>query len=110
LELPITFEEALDICLFELRDLLLRKGSAYGNANMKTFGETGALVRAYDKVGRLKNILWDNRELTVSAETFESLYETWRDLAGYGVLAMIMKRGWLELPWQDDKGAIATDS
>lgn len=91
---PKTFEEAVDIILNDLRSLLLKKRKDYGAKNLLTFGEKGILVRANDKLARLKHMLWDNPDKNPVCEPID---DSWKDLANYSILAMILRRGWMEL-------------
>lgn len=91
---PKTFEEAVDIILNDLRSLLLKKRKDYGAKNLLTFGEKGILVRANDKLARLKHMLWDNPDKNPACEPID---DSWKDLANYSILAMILRRGWMEL-------------
>lgn len=67
--------------------LLTQKRQDYGTENLDKFGEFGILVRISDKVERLRNLLASGKE-----PNFESIDDTWRDVAGYAVLALEMKQ------------------
>ena len=73
-----------------LRLVLLfdKKQSDYGKGNISKFGEKGVLVRVNDKVERLCNLLWNNKE-----PNFESVQDTWDDLAVYGVIGGLCHNG-----------------
>lgn len=66
-------------------DLLIRKQRDYGHENIMLFGLVGVGVRMCDKIARLKTILADGH-----APENESLLDTWRDLVGYSVIAMML--------------------
>ena len=100
---PKTFEEALDIVMAEQRELMLRKQHDYGPANITALGNRGVLVRVWDKVARLKNLLWDHPERAAQNEPIE---DSWRDLSNYGVLAIMNDRGWMNLPLGTDTDAV----
>jgi hypothetical protein len=87
-DVSMTFEKALDQELAIIRDTLLKKQSDYGPQNIAEFGEVGILVRTNDKVARLRNLV--GRKTIPSCE---SISDSWKDLAGYGVLAMMWRRG-----------------
>lgn len=89
-----TFEEAIDSVFAELRQILLSKRRDYGSGNIEAFGELGVLIRVADKVARLKNLLYDNPGQPEN----ESLEDSWKDLANYGVLALMWRRDILQLP------------
>lgn len=68
-----------------LAELLIKKRRDYGVQNMKKHGHFGVLVRIDDKVSRL-NSLYN------SAEThFESISDTFLDLAGYAIIGKLME-------------------
>ena len=68
-----------------VENILIAKHHDYGEDNLAAFGELGILVRASDKLARLKNLL--EKKAEVSDETRA---DTWRDLAGYALQALIM--------------------
>jgi hypothetical protein len=70
----------------EIAQLLDRKRADYGSENIKKFGSQGVLVRVSDKVERLINLKDKN---TVN---FESIEDSWKDLAGYSLLALLELR------------------
>ncbi len=92
---PETYGQALEAVLQEMRQVLLSKRQDYGPGNIPVFGERGVLVRASDKMARLKNLLWDNPDESPRHETLD---DSWIDLANYAVLALLARRGWIELP------------
>lgn len=71
----------------EIAELLDQKRQDYGTENIKKFGSYGVLVRVSDKVERLINL--SKRDDTPN---FESVEDTWRDIAGYAILALIELR------------------
>ena len=71
----------------EIAELLDRKGQDYGTENIKKFGSHGVLVRVSDKVERLINLSKRNNK-----PNFESVEDTWRDIAGYAILSLIELR------------------
>jgi hypothetical protein len=73
---------------------LSSKQADYGPNNILGFGETGLLVREWDKINRLKHLLWD----TDQAPKNESIEDTWRDVMGYAMIALLLKKGWFTLP------------
>lgn len=89
-----TFEDGLDDVLAELRSLIIAKQHDYGHGNILAFGEKGVLVRANDKVARLKHLLWDRPGEPAN----ESIRDSWRDLAGYAIIALMLRDGTFELP------------
>ena len=71
----------------EIAELLDQKWTDYGTENIKKFGSYGVLVRVSDKVERLINLSKRNNK-----PNFESVEDTWRDIAGYAILALIELR------------------
>lgn len=58
----------------------------YGPGNIAGFGEVGVLVRLNDKIERLKNLMLNNKEVNN-----ESVYDTWLDIANYGLIGLMCK-------------------
>lgn len=71
----------------EIATLLDQKRADYGTENIKKFGSRGVLVRVSDKVERLINLSKQADE-----PNFESIEDTWKDIAGYAILALIELR------------------
>lgn len=69
----------------EIAKLLDDKRHDYGTDNIRKFGTLGCLIRASDKIERLINL--QNKE-----PNFESLEDTWKDIAGYAILGLIELR------------------
>lgn len=82
----VTFPEHHEIA-WEIASLLDLKRQDYGTENIKKFGSYGVLVRVSDKVERLINL--SRKEGQVN---FESVEDSWKDIAGYAVLALIELR------------------
>lgn len=97
MEKPQTFEEALDCILAEMRAVIISKNEDYGPGNIAAFGELGVLVRASDKIERLKTLLVRKRQ-----PNYEGIDDTWLDLANYGVIAQMVRRGWWGLPMEGE--------
>jgi len=76
-----------------------KKQHDYGSDNIGDFGEYGVLVRANDKMQRIKN-LSKKLELVggvIDAVTAgpmnESIEDTWLDLSIYGIIARMCRNG-----------------
>ncbi len=82
----ITWEEACVEKCKKLAELLVKKQKDYGHGNINDFGELGILVRANDKIARLKN-------LQNKGAVNESKSDSWWDLAGYSILALMLEDG-----------------
>lgn len=93
-KITMSFDEAVYMKVSEIANTLIKKRIDYGSENLKPFGELGILIRVYDKVSRLKNLLYDNPRKPKN----EAIEDTWLDIAGYAVLALMMREGTLDLP------------
>jgi len=78
--------------------LVVDKNKDYGKNNILEFGMHGILVRVNDKFARLKNLILNQKN-----PVNEVLDDTWWDIAGYAVVALLVKRGWFELPLIDEE-------
>ncbi len=67
--------------------LLDSKQRDYGSANISAFGEKGLVVRMNDKVERLKNLVWKDKN-----PEHEKVEDTWVDIANYGVIGLLCHR------------------
>jgi hypothetical protein len=74
----------------ELLNLSIRKNHDYGPENIGALGERGIYVRIWDKVARLKTLLWDNKDPAVKDESID---DTIRDLANYAIIMLVLRRG-----------------
>lgn len=74
--------------------LMIRKQADYGLRNILRFGEKGVIVRSYDKYERLNNLLGKK-----DIPNFESIADTWLDMCNYAVIAVMLIRGYFELPF-----------
>lgn len=72
----------------EICELFESKQHDYGPTNIATFGEAGCIVRSYDKVARLVRLVWGKHE-----PRNETIEDTWKDLADYGIIALLVRRG-----------------
>ena len=68
--------------------LLDDKQKDYGPGNISRFGVKGLSVRLYDKVERLANLLVDRNESPKN----ESLEDTFKDIANYGLIGLMLLR------------------
>lgn len=89
---PATYEEALELIADEIVELICDKHHDYGHENLKKHGEFGMVVRVSDKISRIENTL--NSPAFVN----ESREDSWRDIVGYGFQALMLQRGYLDLP------------
>ena len=68
--------------------LLDEKQKDYGPGNISRFGVKGLSVRLYDKVERLANLLVVRNESPKN----ESLEDTFKDIANYGLIGLMLLR------------------
>lgn len=66
---------------------LVDKQHDYGHDNILWGGPEGVLVRAHDKIARLKNLLRRDEPAN------ESLRDSWLDLAGYAIIGVMLLDG-----------------
>lgn len=94
-----TFEDSLDSILSELRSLMISKQRDYGPRNILNCGEKGVAVRANDKMARLLNLhgISDGSYQAKAAKN-ESIEDSWKDLANYGMIALMVRRGIFDRP------------
>lgn len=83
------FEAALRDQFDKMADLLMSKRRSYGRSNLTTFGAIGIIVRASDKIQRLKTMSESGMDRNVDGDSMD---DAWRDLIGYGVLGLIYTR------------------
>ena len=69
-----------------------KKNHDYGYSNLAVFGVKGNLIRASDKMARLKTLVWDECEAQVEDE---KVLDTVYDLINYATyMAMMIKGEW----------------
>ena len=71
-----------------LKATLKKKNADYGNSAVKNGGLVGNYVRMSDKLNRLQNLT----AKTKAEQNFESISDTWLDLAGYAVIGVIISK------------------
>ena len=114
-----TFNEAIHEIATELADFIISKQHDYGHGNILAFGEFGVLVRCSDKVERLKNLAKRGAlEVPIFTECphcgellatnkmqplHEALKDTWKDLLGYSMIALMLRQGTFTLPLKEKK-------
>lgn len=95
---PVTelqmFEEKAYMITDDLVNLLVRKQSDYGSHNIAGApggAMNGLLVRMHDKLARINNLTNNKKE-----PNYESLHDSFSDLANYCVIAIMVLNGWWE--------------
>ncbi len=91
---PTTFNQACYDVAKEIADVVINKQRDYGKDNILAFGELGVLIRANDKIARLKNLL--NKEGVT-----EPRIDAWVDIIGYGIVALLLDRDWFKLELEE---------
>ena len=79
-----------NIDINEVVDTVIKKQKDYGHKNIAMFAITGLVIRIHDKIARAENIL--TKENMENAVPGESLYDTFLDMIGYSIIALM----WLE--------------
>lgn len=78
----------------QVTDILIRKHSDYGPENILKFGQTGIIVRMYDKMSRLENLLKNskhnfNTAMSANIVQDESIIDTLTDIVGYSAIGIM---------------------
>ena len=68
------------------------KQQDYGSDNITLNGELGIMVRCTDKVSRMRNMLFKQLK-GEDKVNHESLEDTYRDLANYGIIGTMLNKG-----------------
>ena len=93
-----SFDMACRNIALEIAQTVVDKHHDYGPDNINIFKEQGLVVRIWDKLGRLKHLFWNNAE-----PNHESVDDTFKDVAGYAIIGLMLQRGCFDYPL-DDKG------
>lgn len=80
---------------FYITDILIRKQKDYGPENIMKFGVVGIIVRLFDKVARLNNLLLKTHgdvaeAIKSNSVQGESLIDTLIDIVGYCSIALMI--------------------
>jgi len=92
----MTFEESCRETAQEVAELIIQKHKDYGPDNILVFQEQGLIVRLWDKIGRLKHLLWTN-----SNPNYDSVVDSFTDIAGYGIIGLMLQKGTFTNKMQD---------
>jgi hypothetical protein len=87
----IEFRESVEETFWELQDLLLSKHVDYGPKNISESPGgplNGLRVRMHDKLARLNNLVDSGAD-----PQHESLEDTFKDMANYAVIGLLVLRG-----------------
>jgi len=95
------FDDAIHAIAHEIADLVIAKQKDYGTGNIlksPAGPEGGIIVRVGDKLNRLWNLVTQKKN-----PKNEPLEDSWKDVAGYSMIALMVRRGFFELPLKEDK-------
>jgi hypothetical protein len=87
-----------------IANVVISKQHDYGKQNILSFGEQGVRIRAYDKVCRLQHLLGKTTD-----PKNESIVDTWVDLIGYSIVAIMLRNDTFSLPMRQDRIEQAED-
>ena len=73
-----------DLILKNVNEILTKKGKDYGDASFE-LGLKGNFVHLWDKVKRLKTLVWEGKKANVENE---SIRDTLNDIIGYGAIGI----------------------
>ena len=77
-------------------DISIKKNNGYGKDNIGSLGLSGVFVRAWDKIHRLKSLVWDR---SGRDDVDESVRDTLLDLLNYATYAiMLLDNTWYDKP------------
>ncbi len=71
---------------------VIGKQRMYGHGNIARFGVPGLVIRLNDKLERLKNLQKHDGPVL-----FEPIHDTWLDICGYSVIAIMWVSDWFML-------------
>ena len=91
MEKPQSLEEAFKVVSEEILETFIKENKEYGKENILDTGELGIIFRVNDKLSRLKNLLTTRHE-----PEMESVNETWRDIANYAIIAIMLRNEWFK--------------
>jgi len=80
-----SFEEACRETALQIAQVVINKQNDYGHGNILAFKEQGLVVRLWDKINRLMNLVWFGHEPQT-----ESTVDTFTDIAGYAIIGLML--------------------
>ena len=80
-----TFEDSCRQTALRVAEVVIAKQHDYGHDNILVFKEQGLVVRLWDKINRLKNLVWNNNN-----PKNESIEDTFTDIAGYAIIGLML--------------------
>lgn len=83
----------------KIKTTLVKKQKDYGPKNIEKFGINGIVIRIYDKIARLENLLNKN-----SFAENEPLQDTLLDIVGYSIIAVMWNNNYFMAPMVGESG------
>jgi hypothetical protein len=80
------FEKRVRTVFEDMAELLVSKRRSYGSSNLDDWGGLGCLIMAQSKLARLKTMYKSGTKANADGD---SMFDAWRDLIGYAVLAIL---------------------
>jgi len=80
-----SFEQACREVASSIAETVISKQHDYGHENILAFREQGLVVRLWDKISRLKNLIW-----VKGTPKNESIEDTFIDIAGYAIIGLML--------------------
>jgi len=97
IDVPNSFEGACREEALKIADIVISKQHDYGHDNILGFGDKGIVVRLWDKISRLKNLIYN---VDGSSPKHESIQDTFIDVAGYAIIGLMLQKDTFQLPLQ----------
>ena len=86
-----SFEEACRATALRVAKIVIAKQHDYGHDNILAFKEQGLVVRLWDKIARLKNLLGKRaNDENHFVPKNESIEDTFTDIAGYAIIGLML--------------------
>ena len=93
------FDDAVDAILARLRAVMISKQTDYGPRNILDCGQVGVVIRANDKLARLRNLYGiTDGTFVKKAGKNESVDDSFVDLANYAIIALMLRNNVFDLP------------
>ena len=92
--------EEYDSLVKKCREIAINKNNDYGCESQLKFGVIGNVIRMYDKIERLVNLTYYNKDRKVIDEKLE---DTALDLVNYALYTVMLLRGKLSITENDNE-------
>ena len=91
-------EANLALMMQSYLEMFKKKQASYGPGNIAKGGEKGVILRMSDKLERLWRLVWQAKPNTLVDD--ESIEDTYFDMVGYALIAILVRRGlWPKQVW-----------